>query len=516
MKKLVGFVLLTIIAIVVLNTFISLPKNSRYIPENSAALIRFDIASLVMKADYKELLENKTIADALNDLGKPFTDWIDKPSSTGIDWRGTAYFALTLPEEEYGDPTFSLIIPVKNSKKLESALTDLWKEENDESIKLLNANGYTRIEMEEESEVQIGFNKKALIIAFSDFDPVDPKFIDNLFVQKKAPKQPGLRPFLRSNDDIAGWINYKALKNVATGLKVALSGGNSDAVTLALNFEKGKIEGSATTYYADGSRKKMAGKGISSSLTKALPRDALAYAAVSVDMKNYTDELLSNLEYVGLSKDMLDEGLRSMIGLSVSETQELFSGDVALAFKDVKLVEHTLDYDEVNTVNKTPVPSFIIAADIASDDHCKKLLSTLEENGTLEMLNQSDVELFERKGTMYCGIGDFMDNVKEKGKAEKAVNGKIKRLLKKHHTTVYVDLERTADLIEKFDLLNEKPLRLVRTFKSAELTGDFKRKTEEAVLLIEMADKKQNSLKTIIEQALDLFLVRIYVLSAPQ
>ncbi len=120
------------------------------------------------------------------------------------------------------------------------------------------------------------------------------------------------------------------------------------------------------------------------------------------------------------------------------------------------------------------------------------------------MLNQSDVELFERKGTMYCGIGDFMDNVKDKGKTEKAVNGKIKRLLKKHHTTVYVDLERTADLIEKFDLLDDDTLPLVRTFKSVELTGDFKRKTKEAALLIQMSDKKQNSLKTIIEQALKL------------
>ncbi|MBN2685066.1 MAG: DUF4836 family protein [Pontiellaceae bacterium] len=401
-------------------------------------------------------------------------------------------------------PCFQPHYPRPEPKKIESALTDLWEEKNDEPIKLAKENGYTRVEMEEESEVQIGFNKKALIIAFSDFDPLEPNLLDKLFAQKKASKQPGLRPFLRSNDDVSAWINYKALENVATGLKVAVSGGNSDAVTLALNFEKGKIEGSATAYFADGSRKKMAGKGISSSLTKALPRDAVAYAAVSVDMKNYTDELFSNLEYVGLSKDMLDDQLRSMIGLSVSETQELLSGDVALAFDGIKLVKHTLDFDVISTTNKTPVPSFVIAADVADEDNCQKLFGTLEENGTLEMLNQSRIKLFERKGTMYCGIGDFMSNLKEKGKAEKTVNGKIKRLLKNHHAAVYIDLERAADLLKKFDLLDKDTRSLIQTFKSVELTGDINRKTEEAALSIEMRNKKQNSLKTIIEQALDL------------
>lgn len=494
MKKWISLVLLAIIAVVVLNKFISLPENSRYIADNSAAVVSFDIASLAVKADYKELLENKTITDALNDLGKPFTDWVEKPSSTGIDWGGTAYFSISLPEEEYGDPVFSLIIPVQSRKKIESALTDLWEEESDEPIKLVKENGYTRVEMEEESEVQIGYNKKALIIAFSDFDPLEPNLLNKLFAQKKASKQRGLRPFFRSNDDVAGWINYKALKNVAASLAVAVSGGNSDAVTLALNFEKGKIEGSATAYYADGSRKKMAGKGISSSLTKALPRDAVAYAAVSVDMKNYTDELFSNLEYA-----VLDE-LRSMIRLS-----ELLSGDLAFAFFGITQVENTLDYYGEASTTKTQAPSLVIAADIDSNDDCEKLFSTLEKRGTIELLNAFvGIELFERKGTMYFGIGDFMDNLKEKGKAEKAVNGKVKRLLKKHHAAVYVDLERAADLIEKFDLLDDDTLHLVRIFKSAELTGDFKRKTEEAALLIQMTDKKQNSLKTIIEQALDL------------
>ncbi|MBN2685067.1 MAG: hypothetical protein JXR40_07295 [Pontiellaceae bacterium] len=117
MKKRISLILLAIIAIIVLSKFISLPENSRYIPENSAAVIRFDIASLAMKADYKELLENETIADVLNDLGKPFTDWAEKPARTGIDWRGTAYLSISLPEEEYGDPVFSLIIPVQSRKK---------------------------------------------------------------------------------------------------------------------------------------------------------------------------------------------------------------------------------------------------------------------------------------------------------------------------------------------------------------------------------------------------------------
>ncbi|MBN2685060.1 MAG: DUF4836 family protein [Pontiellaceae bacterium] len=506
MKKWIAVALLIVIAILALNKFIFLPKNSRYIPENSAAVVSFDIASLAMKADYKELLENKIVKHEIEDLGKPFTDWIDKPTSTGIDWRKSAYLSISLPEEEYGDPIFSLIIPVQSRKKIEEALSDFWKEETGEPIKLIKEDGYTRVKMEEQSEVQIGFNKKTLIITFSDFDPVDPKLLSDLFGQKNAPKHPGLRPFLRSNDDVAGWINYTALKSMASELGLPVSNESCEAATLALNFEKGKIEGSATAYYADGSRKKMAGKGISSALTKALPRDAVAYAAISVDMKNYTDILLTKQNSTDLGSPLgvgfYAQAIKSITGLTDNEIQDLFSGDFAFAF--IEMEEKTLSDDEFSTINKTPAPSFVIAADVADADNCKKLLSSLEQNAITEALNMIGIELFERKGKLYCGMGDFMDRLKDKGKAEKAVNGKIKRLLRKHHMAVYVDLERAADLLKTFDLLDEDTLRLMRIFKSAELTGDFKRKTEEAALSIQMSDKKQNSLKTIIEQVLEL------------
>ena len=493
--------------------FVLLPKNSNYIPEDAAMVATFRMGSLLRKADYKQLMESnemKQILDKIKESRSPIADWIDDPKSTGLDWMGTTFVAVTPPKAKRrydSTPVITIILPLKNSKNTEEALGDWWKSEYGESIQLHEEDGITLVKAyDDNSDMQIGLNKRALVIAFCNYGTIDPYYIYDLLAQNSAPDHQGLKSWLRERCDMGCWVDYNAFfetinENYQLDTDVAQG--------LGIKFKRGRMEIISRNYYGDGNYAKISGNGVPVSLINSLPNDSILAGTLSLDLEGIyevaKDGLAPVLKQFHLGDvDDFDAEIKSEFGFSIEDFIDTFSGNFAFAFTGLNAKTRTYtDWEGYAQEYEDITPSFVFAGQINDTDQWDDIVDELEDEEVIEKLEKEGYDLFDRKGkTFYLCSDDLTRELKHSGNAKKRLPLTLRLMLSRHDSSLYLNIERLVDLLEDQGA-DEEIVEIFGLFQSATLVVDAHKRSARASLSLQMSNKKKNSLATLLEYVLD-------------
>ena len=225
--------------------------------------------------------------------------------------------------------------------------------------------------------------------------------------------------------------------------------------------------------------------------------------------------------------DLLEEGTEMMgVKLNQKTLTEMITGDILVAINGVRMVETTVteyDYDDdFNAIEKTvtkevPMPIFSLVSHYDEDDELENLLEVGTDLGFLQTDdaafkviagNELGVDLWvSMRDNMLLVSNDPLFKTKKgikKGYRGKPVSADVLKMLNGNLQTFYVDFEAGVDAasqMQALDLSTGMAANLLtQQFESFLIRGPRSGvQTAHADILLNLKDKQENSLKSILE-----------------
>ncbi|CAG5085117.1 DUF4836 family protein [Parvicella tangerina] len=328
------------------------------------------------------------------------------PEKTGIDLTGNNHFAISMvnPEEpEYIVFTAKVTNPENAKATVQEIVKGAYSEEE------VDGDNYEFIV---DDEIAFGWDASDIVVVFSEAN--DPKKIAKKLLQSRyvdgSDDDKGMEAYLAQEDDMNAYVQ---VSNTVDFIK-AQSSDVPEEVLEALenayyigsgNFNNGEIV-FEWDIHADELKNSefnaLATSSVNESFYNYLTQDKLiGFGTASIEM----EAIFKALEYAE-SSDFSFEQFEEETGLSKQMMQEMFTGEFALSFVDIRMEEQTVAYaegleeevddffmEESYTYNKE-VPVMIFTAGISDSTKFGELLRASGEAKLMKGVYQMDEDAF--------------------------------------------------------------------------------------------------------------------------
>jgi len=472
------------------------------IPKDAAFVLSIDFKSLTTKGEgWKELL-NENTKDLLS-LDKSSDKLITNLTKTGIDFdsKAVVFGKMSKKEEEnYVVAAFK----IKSEADFEKAL----KEGDDKAeVKSEGAIKYTY----DKRNTLVAWEKGIALVIAKDKKTEEKVLLDQYKAIKATQAKDGLAQnnkefatFSQQEKDILAWVNVESLAVIDE--ETAKNVKNFKSYELAFNFENGQLVGDFVLKTIDNppaNLKNLYRTGVNSKLSGSVALDSptMLFSA-ALGMK----ELHELVKESGSLKDRDAEGIQKDLDMTTLELFEMLSGDIILAIKDAK----------INSAMKGDVePEAVIALGIGKKELADKFLAALvkrkvikkEDDNTYEVagVEPADVTLVVKNDALFfTSNGALKDNIEKGGKG---LDANFSKLTSGNATVFFLSKDLLKQLEMFSGLLGSAALKdffshAVPELESLTVTSlPFKNNRFEAKMVLQMTNKNQNALATMVQIA---------------
>jgi Domain of unknown function (DUF4836) len=423
--RIAGF---TLLAVVLLSACSKVPDHARLIPKDALMVFSVDMDAIGKKMLWTSILNN----DAFEKLKQNMPDTSSNDLSGNIAKAGinplSSYYAYVRETKNNGTDNVIItgLIPITNATAWEAYLK---KESPQATITQVGSHKEAVLG----SDVYAGWTDNLLILmhinssgnaagAAPASNTPNPEYavaMNNAFSVPTSNSLLGNNRFadlLHAHHDLTLWVNNEQLMNqymtegIASqlgGLSLNSSLWKNSAMAMGVDFEKGKVAGTATTYVSDDLKdisKEMGATHADKDFVDRLPKQNLSMLmAMHISPKGVKD-MLEKLQLLGL----VNVGLASQ-KLSVDNVLDAITGDMAFTVNNLKL-QATLAKDSATgtaSAGETkPTADFVFALKINKKENFNGVMQVLLQSANLTAVNNTITIPMGDNDNMYIKYDD--------------------------------------------------------------------------------------------------------------
>ena len=474
-------------------------ENLKVIPKDAIAVVSFDLQSLYKKADVEELQKLKSfqkIKEALNNdnnkMGKIFSEILNDPKASGIDFKKNAYL-FAFNNKKYGgdsrQPHIGITAVLSDDNKFKDLLNRV-SETTYMELDIKKDGALNIVHLNNESYLSWDDNKM-LFIAGEDYRSMEGEsVIKKLYNQDKSEQITdikGFSDFLNGQKDINLWINLGGfvqddsmfLNGMAASLYKSLFNMQKDSYFYGfVDFGKDDIKLTTYSIYNEETAKLLKKYDLydisfDKDILKNTPEKLPLAMGGAINVKNYyeflkaqfgkdfnEDDLIRVLSTQGLTKDNVLNffGGSFMLAIEGFENQKYISYDLDLV--EDKQSEDSYEYKEVEKERMFPV--FGLSFNIGDKTLLDKgitLAGLALENGYYKLPLQKDLTFYfayNNKAFYGSNSPKGVEAFLKGGVSNNAVNSDFGKHVSKDLAYFYMSLDPNNYPKEYFDSFKHK------------------------------------------------------------
>ena len=474
-------------------------ENLKVIPKDAMAVVSFDLQSLYKKADVEELQKLKSfqkIKEALNNdnnkMGKIFSEILNDPKASGIDFKKNAYL-FAFNNKKYGgdsrQPHIGITAVLSDNNKFKDLLNRV-SEATYMELDIKKDGALNIVHLNNESYLSWDDNKM-LFIAGEDYRSMEGEsVIKKLYNQDKSEQITdikGFSDFLNGQKDINLWINLGGfvqddsifLNGMAASLYKSLFNMQKDSYFYGfVDFGKDDIKLTTYSIYNEETAKLLKKYDLydisfDKDILKNFPEKSPIAIGGAVNVKNYyeflkaqfgkelnEDDLVKLLNTQGLTKDNVLNffGGSFMLAIEGFENQKYISYDLDLV--EDKQSDDSYEYKEVEKERMFPV--FGLSFNIGDKTLLDKgitLAGLALENGYYKLPLQKDLTFYfayNNKAFYGSNSPKGVEAFLKGGVSNNAVNSDFGKHVSKDLAYFYMSLDPNNYPKEYFDSFKHK------------------------------------------------------------
>ena len=474
-------------------------ENLKVIPKDAMAVVSFDLQSLYKKADVEELQQLKSfqkIKEALNNdnnkMGKIFSEILNNPKASGIDFKKNAYL-FAFNNKKYGgdsrQPHIGITAVLSDDNKFKDLLNRV-SEATYMELDIKKDGALNIVHLNNESYLSWDDNKM-LFIAGEDYRSMEGESVlKKLYNQDKSEQITnikGFSDFLDGQKDINVWLNLGGfvqddsmfLNGIAASLYKSLFNMQKDSYFYGfVDFGKDDIKLTTYSIYNEETAKLLKKYDLydisfDKDILKNFPEKSPIALGGAVNVKNYyeflkaqfgkelnEDDLVKLLNTQGLTKDNVLNffGGSFMLAIEGFENQKYISYDLDLV--EDKQSEDSYEYKEVEKERMFPV--FGLSFNIGDKTLLDKgitLTGLALENGYYKLPLQKDLTFYfayNNKAFYGSNSPKGVEAFLKGGVSNNAVNSDFGKHVSKDLAYFYMSLDPNNYPKEYFDSFKHK------------------------------------------------------------
>ena len=474
-------------------------ENLKVIPKDAMAVVSFDLQSLYKKADVEELQQLKSfqkIKEALNNdnnkMGKIFSEILNNPKASGIDFKKNAYLFVFNNKKYGGDsrqPHIGITAVLSDDNKFKDLLNRV-SEATYMELDIKKDGALNIVHLNNESYLSWDDNKM-LFIAGEDYRSMEGESVlKKLYNQDKSEQITnikGFSDFLDGQKDINVWLNLGGfvqddsmfLNGMAASLYKSLFNMQKDSYFYGfVDFGKDDIKLTTYSIYNEETAKLLKKYDLydisfDKDILKNFPEKSPIALGGAINVKNYyeflkaqfgkelnEDDLVKLLNTQGLTKDNVLNffGGSFMLAIEGFENQKYISYDLDLV--EDKQSEDSYEYKEVEKERMFPV--FGLSFNIGDKTLLDKgitLAGLALENGYYKLPLQKDLTLYfayNNKAFYGSNSPKGVEAFLKGGVSNNAVNSDFGKHVSKDLAYFYMSLDPNNYPKEYFDSFKHK------------------------------------------------------------
>ena len=474
-------------------------ENLKVIPKDAIAVVSFDLQSLYKKADVEELQKLKSfqkIKEALNNdnnkMGKIFSEILNDPKASGIDFKKNAYL-FAFNNKKYGgdsrQPHIGITAVLSDDNKFKDLLNRV-SETTYMELDIKKDGALNIVHLNNESYLSWDDNKM-LFITGEDYRSMEGESVlKKLYNQDKSEQITdikGFSDFLNGQKDINLWINLGGfvqddsmfLNGMAASLYKSLFNMQKDSYFYGfVDFGKDDIKLTTYSIYNEETAKLLKKYDLydisfDKDILKNTPEKLPLAMGGAINVKNYyeflkaqfgkdfnEDDLIRVLSTQGLTKDNVLNffGGSFMLAIEGFENQKYISYDLDLV--EDKQSDDSYEYKEVEKERMFPI--FGLSFNIGDKTLLDKgvtLASLALENGYYKLPLQKDLTFYfayNNKAFYGSNSPKGVEAFLKGGVSNNAVNSDFGKHVSKDLAYFYMSLDPNNYPKEYFDSFKHK------------------------------------------------------------
>ena len=474
-------------------------ENLKVIPKDAIAVVSFDLQSLYKKADVEELQKLKSfqkIKEALNNdnnkMGKIFSEILNDPKASGIDFKKNAYL-FAFNNKKYGgdsrQPHIGITAVLSDDNKFKDLLNRV-SETTYMELDIKKDGALNIVHLNNESYLSWDDNKM-LFITGEDYRSMEGESVlKKLYNQDKSEQITdikGFSDFLNGQKDINLWINLGGfvqddsmfLNGMAASLYKSLFNMQKDSYFYGfVDFGKDDIKLTTYSIYNEETVKLLKKYDLydisfDKDILKNTPEKLPLAMGGAINVKNYyeflkaqfgkdfnEDDLIRVLSTQGLTKDNVLNffGGSFMLAIEGFENQKYISYDLDLV--EDKQSDDSYEYKEVEKERMFPV--FGLSFNIGDKTLLDKgitLAGLALENGYYKLPLQKDLTFYfayNNKAFYGSNSPKGVEAFLKGGVSNNAVNSDFGKHVSKDLAYFYMSLDPNNYPKEYFDSFKHK------------------------------------------------------------
>ena len=474
-------------------------ENLKVIPKDAIAVVSFDLQSLYKKADVEELQKLKSfqkIKEALNNdnnkMGKIFSEILNDPKASGIDFKKNAYL-FAFNNKKYGgdsrQPHIGITAVLSDDNKFKDLLNRV-SETTYMELDIKKDGALNIVHLNNESYLSWDDNKM-LFITGEDYRSMEGESVlKKLYNQDKSEQITdikGFSDFLNGQKDINLWINLGGfvqddsmfLNGMAASLYKSLFNMQKDSYFYGfVDFGKDDIKLTTYSIYNEETAKLLKKYDLydisfDKDILKNTPEKLPLAMGGAINVKNYyeflkaqfgkdfnEDDLIRVLSTQGLTKDNVLNffGGSFMLAIEGFENQKYISYDLDLV--EDKQSDDSYEYKEVEKERMFPV--FGLSFNIGNKTLLDKgitLAGLALENGYYKLPLQKDLTFYfayNNKAFYGSNSPKGVEAFLKGGVSNNAVNSDFGKHVSKDLAYFYMSLDPNNYPKEYFDSFKHK------------------------------------------------------------
>ncbi|MCS6822145.1 MAG: DUF4836 family protein [Microscillaceae bacterium] len=514
-----GFLLCLIFAFL----YISCGKSPRYlklIPADASFVIAINTTNIATKVvSWTDLFNSDLFKGFGNGEAK---DKSSKVKDAGIDFLQTAYLFGNANMSDKSKNYVAVLFQLSDEAKFEQFAKNL---DNKNSFRIETNEG---VKYAISKEIVASWKDKTAIILSNLKKFNEEQSVALLKALRNTEEKNSLvnqnkqfADLQKESYDISFWLNLsdfnKLLKEGSRevpALGIFDLNMNNSYITSTLNFEKGKVI-ARTQYHCPAEiyqeMEKLFKKDMSATLIENLPvAKPLFWVSAGLDMK-YIKEGLKSTGF----DNMIDKQANTMLGLSLAQVLDIFTGEIALAGKEIKMGEET-----VSTINpetgemdgytvKKPTMNIVLALGVRNSKNIEKILKELSQ-GDMRLFQKREgvyvtpisanqnLYVISKDKVVYLTNEESIKNSIQKDDKKERIDTKIAALAKNSYFAWWIDMQEQNkvpnELLDEYGIPQTNPIESI---------GLISKPLKNNIIAFEgtltLKNKSQNSLRTLLE-----------------
>ena len=497
----------------------ALPANAKHLPADCWLIVSFKAGQMLEKGGYKEFVKSPVYQELVDEDTKAVLEILTKdPVASGIDLAQPIHVfgVVDAPakDNQFSQPMLSvgIVASVKNAKAVEATLNKLLIMQGYHNVKRGKGEGYKTImpmPAERGEEATAVANSKDALILFARNNPeyaakIPGLLADRFAGRKSLAKDSKAAALLRSEYDVAAWMDYGHLWNVATVvaaedkvIKVIQDLTKGLEYTVAARFEPGSVDVDMIAYSDSELFKGFSKGGPNKNLLKLVPNNAILAGAEAINMKPLRTMMIKQVLPLlknGDAAEMTQE-IENMLGLTIEDVLTIPKGDFLLVFDGMEMG------GEIGIM-----PQFLLGMTIDNRANFNKLLNNPAVQGFLPSLNALGMQIAQNENAFFICSQNHGPTINA-GKAQKPAAPRHLKLLG-GDAGGYIQFDAVRALIQKLgegDPEAQMMAQVLGKFDEATYTGTFGDDGKQgAYAKLTFKDKKTNGLKQLMDLILQI------------